>query len=72
MLSDIIKLSINERSVVMYDIQIGDTISTIDGRVIKVKHMSNTYIHGVDMVSGEELIINKLYLIERIKGVYYG
>ena len=56
----------------MYDIQIGDCISTIDGRVIKVKHMSTTYIHGVDMVSGKELIINKLYLFERIKGVYYG
>lgn len=56
----------------MYDIQIGDTVSTIDGRVIKVKHMSSTYIHGVDMVSGEDLIVNKLYLFERIKGVYYG
>lgn len=56
----------------MLDISIGDVIRTVDGKVLKVKRMSNTYLFGINITDDVNFMIERSELSRLISEVYYG
>lgn len=56
----------------MLDISIGDVIRTVNGKVLKVKRISYSYIYGDNITDNVHFMIRRSELPRLISEVYYG
>lgn len=54
-----------------FKVERGDVIKTVDGKILKVSRVSDTYVYGQNITDNVNFMCERKDLDNRIKEVYY-